>query len=225
MEISRIEHRASVAVVNIVVLLAGFVVLFGLPGRAERGAGRPVLPEIHYLTENMLVDQNNVPELPGTQWATIVAAPQGGPAPVRPPECGLFQSQGEATQKALALRSSNGAAIGVELALTPHPVDVDGLVEKCASFSVATPALRSATRLEAAALGPIPPQTISVLMHTRTTTDTQSLTWDIAMVVGTHRGLLVTAEYTPGPHGVFDPTLASKLPALYRSQVTRLDKS
>ena len=170
-------------------------------------------------------DQSAVPELPGTRWGTIIAAPQDDPAPVRPAQCGLFLSQGEATQKAIALRSINGAAIGVELVLTPQPVDVDGLVKKCASFSLTTPALRSAARLEAAAFGPIPPKTISVLMHTRTTTDTQSLAWDIAMVVGTHRGLLVTAEYTPGPQGVFDPILAEKLPALYRAQMARLDKS
>ena len=185
-----------------------------------------MLSDLYYLTDNMPVDQSAVPELPGTQWGTIIASPQGRPAPVTPPECSLFLSQGEATQKALALRSSNGAAIGVELAVTPHTVVVDGLIERCASFSVTTPALRSATQLEAADFGSAPPGTVSVLMHTRTTTDTQSLAWDIAMIVGTRRGLLVIAEYTPGPRGdVYDPGLASKLPALYRAQAARLDKT
>ncbi len=218
--------RASLAMVHVVVIMAGIVVLSDLPGRSERGAGRPVLPDLYYLTETMPVDQSAVPALPGTQWGTIIAVPQGEPAPVEPPECGLFLSQGEVSQKALAMRSSNGAAIGVELAVTPHPVDVEGLVEKCASFSLTTPTLQSAVRLRPAGLGPIPPKTISVLMHTQTTTATQSLAWDIALIVGTHRGLLVTAEYTPGPRGgVYDPALASKLPALYRAQVARLDKN
>lgn len=218
--------RASLGLLNIMVALAAIVVLYGLSPEIWRAGGPPVLPDLYYLTENMPVDQSSVPALPGTQWGIIIASPQGGPAPVTPPECSLFLSQGDTTQKALALRSSNGAAIGVELAVTPHPVAVDGLVERCASFSVTTPALRSATRLEAADFGPTPPGTISVLMHTRATTDTQSFAWDIAMIVGTHRGLLVTAEYTPGPrNGVYDPGLASKLPALYRAQIARLDKS
>ncbi|KMO67494.1 hypothetical protein [Mycolicibacterium chlorophenolicum] len=204
--------------------LAGIVVLLSLHVRVERRAGPPVLPDLYYLTEKMPVDQRTVPALPGARWGTIIGAPQGGPAPVTPPECGIFQSEGEATQKVLALRSANGAAIGVELALTPRPVDVAGLVEKCATFSMTTPALRSTTRLDAAQFGPIPPEAISVQMHTRTTTATQSLAWDIAMIVGTHRGILVTAEYTPGPHGDFDPALAAKLPALYRAQLARLDK-
>lgn len=216
--------RASVAALNMVVALAGILVVVTLNVRLERGAGPPVLPDIYYLTEKMPVGQSTVPALAGAQWGTIIGAPQGGPAPVRPPECGVFLSEREATQKVLALRSANGAAIGVELALTLHPVDVDSLVQTCATFSVTTPALRSTTRLVAAQFGPIPPEAIGVEMHTMTMTDTQSLAWRIAMIVGTHRGVLVTAEYTPGPCGVFDPALAAKLPALYRAQVARLDK-
>lgn len=223
---SGIQHllRAFLTALNVLMVLAGILVLLNLHAPVERAAGRPVLPDLYYLTEKMAVDQGTVPALPGTQWGTIIASPQGGPAPVRPPECGVFLSEGEASQKVLALRSSNGAAIGVELALTPHPVDVEGLVDRCASFFLTTPALRSTTHLEAAPFGPIPPEAISVRIHTTTTTDRQSLAWDIAMIVGIHRGLLVTAEYTPGPHGVFDPTLAAKLPPLYRAQVARLDK-
>lgn len=217
--------RTSLAALYAVMIVAGLVVVSGVPTYAERGAGRPVLPDLYALTEDMPVSQSAVPPLAGTQWATIIAVPQAEPAPVEPPECGLFLSQGDVSQKALAMRSSNGAAIGIELAVTPHPVDVDGLAEKCASFSVTTPTLRSSVRLQPALFGSIPPKSVSVLMHTRTTTQTQSLTWDIAMIVGTHRGLLVTAEYTPGPHGgVYDPALAAKLPALYRAQSARLDK-
>lgn len=217
--------RACLAVVYVVIIAAGALVVSGLPGRAARGAGPPVLPDLSALTEAMPVGQSTVPALAGTQWGTIIAVPQGEPAPVEPAECSLFLSQGEVSQKALAMRSSNGAAIGIELAVTPHPVNVDGLAEKCASFSLTTPTLRSSVRLQPARLGPIPPKSISILMHTQTTTRTQSLTWDIAMIVGTHRGLLVTAEYTPGPHGgVYDPALAAKLPALYRAQLARLDK-
>ncbi len=185
-----------------------------------------MLPDLHVLTESMPVDESAVPALPGTQWGTIIAVPRGGPAPVEPPQCGVFLSQGEVTQKALAMRSSGGAAIGIELAVTPRPVQVHGLQERCASFLVATPELKSATRAEPADFGPIPAEAISVLMHTRTTTKTQSLAWDIAMIVGVHRGLLVTAEYTPGPRGAgFDSALAERLPALYEAQITRLDKS
>lgn len=217
--------RVSLAVLYVVMTVAALVVVSGLPAPAERGAGRPVLPDLYALTEDMPVPQSTVPPLAGTQWGTIIAVPQGEPAPVEPRECSLFLSQGDVSQKALAMRSSNGAAIGIELAVTPHPVDVDGLAETCASFSLTTPTLRSSVRLEPARLGPIPPKSISVMMHTQTTTPTQSLTWDIAMIVGTHRGLLVTAEYTPGPHGgVYDPALAAKLPALYRAQLARLDK-
>ncbi|TRW78550.1 hypothetical protein FK535_24625 [Mycolicibacterium sp. 018/SC-01/001] len=211
---------------HVVLAALGIVVVSGLATRHARAAGPPVLPDLTYLTEAMLVDQSAVPSMTGTQWATIVASPQGGPAPVRPAECGVFLSQGDVTQKALGLRSMNGAAIGVELALTPTPVRIDGLADRCASFSLTTPALHSETRLAAPPFGDVPAGSVAVLMHTRTSTDTQSLAWDIAMIVGVHRGVLVTAEYTPGPRGGrFDPALAAALPDLYRAQVTRLDKS
>ncbi|MEH3141340.1 MAG: hypothetical protein PGN37_14415 [Mycobacterium kyogaense] len=218
--------RASVAVLHIAVIAGGFTVLSGHAAHSDRGAGRPVLPDIHVLTEDMPIDDSAVPPLPGTQWGTIIAVPQGGPAPVEPPQCGIFLSQGEVTQKALAMRSSGGAAIGIELAVTPRPVQVHGLDAHCESFSLTTPELQSTTRVEPADFGPIPAEAISVVMHTRTTTKTQSLAWDIAMIVGVHRGLLVTAEYTPGPRGAaFDSSLAEQLPALYEAQTTRLDKS
>jgi hypothetical protein len=214
------------AVVHVVLAATGIAVVGGELTGNVRAGGAPVLPDLTYLTDNMPVDESAVPPLPGTQWGTIVAVPQGGPAPVEPPQCGVFLSQGEVTQKALALRSSGGAAIGIELAVTPRPVQVHGLADECASFSLTTPELTNSTRVEPADFGPIPTEAISVLMHTRTTTKKQSLAWDIAMIVGVHRGLLVTAEYTPGPHGAaFDGALAERLPALYEAQTTRLDKS
>jgi hypothetical protein len=217
--------RLLLTLLTVVLAVAGLLVASDLTQRDARAAGPPELPDLTVLTEKMLVDQRTVPPMPGTRWGTIVAAPQGEAAPVRPFECGVFLSQGAVTQKALGLRSMNGAAIGVELALTPTPVVVDGLADRCASFSLTTPALQSQTRLDAPPFDDIPPRAVGVLMHTRTTTDTQSLAWDIAMIVGVHRGVLVTAEYTPGPRGGrFDPGLASSLPALYRAQVGRLDK-
>ncbi|MBX7450900.1 hypothetical protein GR927_23205 [Mycolicibacterium sp. 3033] len=211
---------------HVALLVTAVVVVRGLQTPIPRAAGPPVLPDLTYLTEAMLVDQSTVPSIPGTRWATIVATPQGGPAPVRPAECGVFLSQGDVTQKALGLRSMNGAAIGVELAITPRPVQIDGLAARCASFSLATPVLHSETQLAAPPFGDVPAGSVGVLMHTRTITDTQSLAWDIAMIVGVHRGVLVTAEYTPGPRGGrFDPALAAALPDLYRAQLTRLDKA
>ncbi|WP_458608754.1 hypothetical protein [Mycobacterium sp. C3-094] len=218
--------RVLLTILHVVLAAIGIVVVGGALSRPARTGGPPVLPDLTFLTESMLVDQRSVPAMPGTRWATIVASPQGGPAPVRPAECGVFLSQGEVTQKALGLRSMIGAAIGVELALTPRPVQIDGLADRCASFSLKTPALQSETRLAAPPFDDVPAGSVGVLMHTRTTTDTQSLAWDIAMIVGVHRGVLVTAEYTPGPRGGrFDQALAAALPTLYRAQLTRLDKS
>src|SRR5690349_11861585 len=95
--------RASVTILNVAVILGGSLVLSDHASHPERGAGPPVLPDLHVLTEDMPVDESAVPPLPGTQWGTIVAVPQGGPAPVEPPQCGVFLSQGEVTQKALAM--------------------------------------------------------------------------------------------------------------------------
>ena len=39
-----------------------------------------------------------------------------------------------------------------------------------------------------------------------------------------HRGVLVTAQYTPGPQGgAFDGRLASSLGEVYRAQIAKLD--
>ena len=138
----------------------------------------------------------------------------------------VFLSQGDATQKGLALRSSQGAAIGVELAINDTRVDLATLPDSCALFTMDTPGIRSGVHLEPMDFGGLPDEAIGTLMHSETTTNGESVAWDIAMIAGYHRGVLVTAEYTPGPcGGAFNPQLASTLPALFRTQVARLDAS
>ena len=62
-------------------------------------------------------------------------------------------------------------------------------------------------------------------MHCRTTKPGQTLALDIALVAGFHRGVLVSAEYTPGPQGgPFDPRLAAGLVDVYRAQIAGLDR-
>jgi hypothetical protein len=52
----------------------------------------------------------------------------------------------------------------------------------------------------------------------------KGLAWDIALIVGYHRGVLVTAQYTPGPQGgAFDGRLASSMDEVYRAQIAKLD--
>ena len=70
----------------------------------------------------------------------------------------------------------------------------------------------------------LPDGAISTLMHCRTVKADQTLAWDIALIIGYHRGVLVTAEYTPGPQGgAFDSQLASGLGVIYRAQIQKLD--
>jgi hypothetical protein len=87
-----------------------------------------------------------------------------------------------------------------------------------------SPGIRSSVHLERTSLAGVGDDTISTLMHSETTVHGESIAWEIAMVAGYRRGVLVTAEYTPGPRGgPFDTELASALPALYQAQVERLD--
>jgi hypothetical protein len=174
----------------------------------------------------MLVDESAVPPLAGTSWGRIVAVPRGSGPPVNPPECALFLSQGDALQKAIALRSSQGAAIGVELAITKQRVDLASLRDACAVFTMDSPGVRSSVRLERTCLAGLADGAISTLLHSETTTRGASVAWEVALITGYHRGVLVTAEYTPGPQGgQFDHGLASKLPALFQAQTDRLDAS
>jgi hypothetical protein len=213
-----------VILVNAVIAMAGCVVVTQLSRDSGPDVNPPPASDLHYLSESMLVDESSVAPLAGTSWGRIVAVPRGSPAPVSPPECALFLSQGDALQKALAMRSSQGAAIGVELAITDQRVDLARLRDTCAFFSLNSPGVRSSVRLERTCLAGLAGEAISTLMHSETTARGAPVEWEIAMIAGYHRGVLVTAEYTPGPGGgPFDPELASTLPALYEAQAKRLD--
>lgn len=216
--------RTFIAILNAVIAVAGCVVLVDLSaGRAPDDSQLPK-SDLRYITESMLVDESDVPPLDGTSWGRIVAVPRGAAPPVNPPGCALFISQGDASQKGLALRSSRGAAIGVELAINDHRVDLAAVRDDCASFTLDAPGVQSRVRLEPTDFSGLPGGAIGTLMHSETTTGGQSVSWDIALVAQYHRGVLVTAEYTPGPRGgPFDVKLASTLPALLQTQVKRLD--
>jgi hypothetical protein len=212
---------AFALLLNVVIAVTGCVVVVHLSHRSASDVPKPDLP---YLSESMLVDESDVPPPAGTSWGRIVAVPRGAPPPVNPPECALFLSQGDALQKGLAMRSSQGAAIGVELAIGGRRVDLATAREHCASFTLDTPGIRSRVRVEPTCLAGLTDDAISTVMHSETTTASGSVSWDIALAAVYHRGILVTAEYTPGPRGgPFDSTLASALPALLQAQLTRLD--
>jgi hypothetical protein len=213
-------------VLNAVVAAAGCVVLAHLSRGGSPDIDPPPASDLHALSESMLVDENAVPPLDGTTWGRIVAVPQGSPTPVNPPGCALFLSQGDASQKGLAMRSSQGAAIGVELAISDQRVDLANLRDTCAYFTLNSPGIRSSVHLERTCIDGLPDGAISTLMHSETTTGGETVTWDIAMITGYRRGVLVTAEYTPGPRGgPFDDKLASTLPALFQAQLDRIDAS
>ena len=96
--------------------------------------------------------------------------------------------------------------------------------DTCAFFTLDSPGVRSSVRLERTCFAGLADGAISTLMHSETTAEGTSVAWDIALIAGYHRGVLVTAEYTPGPRGgPFDAKLASTLPALFEAQVDRLD--
>jgi hypothetical protein len=211
------------AFLNTLIAIAGCVVLVHHSNRDSREVGGD---DLHDLTESMLVDESVVPPLAGTTWGSIVAVPQGAPAPVRPPECALFLSQGDASQKAVAMRSSQGAAIGVELAIKERAVDLAAVRDTCAHFTMDVPGVQSAVRVETTCIAGLAAGAISTLLHSTTTTEGRTVAWEVAMIAGFHRGVLVTAEYTPGPGGgPFDREVAAKLPALFAAQIHRLDAS
>ena len=122
------------------------------------------------------------------------------------------------------MRSSQGAAIGVELAIDDQRVDLANLRDTCAVFTLESPGVRSRVRLERTCLAGLADGAISTLLHSETVAGGTSVAWEVALIAGYHRGVLVTAEYTPGPQGgQFDDKLALSLPALYDAQVRRLD--
>jgi hypothetical protein len=215
----------------LVVALAGGLIIIGLRGldatepvdenvNAETSSG----PDLSSLSESMLIDENTVPPIPGTTWGRMVAVPRGVAPPVSPPDCGLFLSQAEASQKGLAMRSSRGTAIGVELALTDGQQDLAALVDECRTFTFDGGTTQSRVTLDPLDVPGLPADTIGTLMHCRSVTDGKTRSWDIALIAGYHRGVLVSAQYTPGPvGGPFDPLLAASLPSIYEAQIERLN--
>ena len=180
--------------------------------------------ELHDLDEAMLIDESAVPPLPGTTWGSMVAVPRGAEPPVVPTSCVLFLSQGTAAEKGLAMRSSKNASIGVTLSVGGPRPDLPALVEECKTFTFAGAGANSRVELAPMPVADLPDGAISTLMHCRTDKADQTLIWDIALIVGHHRGVLVTAEYTPGPQGgAFDSELASRLGEVYRAQIAKLD--
>lgn len=209
-------------VVTAMIAFAGCIVVEHISSSSVTDASPA--SDLNHLTESMLVDESAVPPLAGTSWGRIVAAPQGALPPVSPPQCAIFLSQGVALEKGLAMRSSRGSAIGVELAIDDHRVDLATVRDECASFTLDAPGFRSKVRVEPTCLTGLPAGAVSTKLHSETTAAGRSVSWVIAMISGYHRGVLVTAEYTPGPQGgPFDAELASALPALFRAQLARLD--
>jgi hypothetical protein len=180
--------------------------------------------ELNDLDEAMLIDENAVPPLPGTTWGSMVAVPRGAEPPVSPANCVLFLSQGTAAEKGLAMRSSKNASIGVTLSVGGPRPDLPALVEECEVFTFAGAGANSRVELAPMPVAGLPDGAISTLMHCRTDRADQTLVWDIALIIGYHRGVLVTAEYTPGPQGgAFDSRLAASLGDVYRAQIQKLD--
>jgi hypothetical protein len=215
----------------LVAALAGGLIIIGLRGLdatepadeslyAEQSRGT----DLSSLSESMLIDENVVPPIQGTTWGRMVAVPRGVAPPVSPPDCGLFLSQAEASQKGLAMRSSRGTAIGVELAITGDQKDLGALVAECRSFTFDGGPTQSRVELAPLNIPDLPTDTIGTLMHCQSVTKGKTSTWDVALIAGYYRGVLVGAQYTPGPvGGPFDPHLAASLPGIYTAQIDRLD--
>ena len=190
-------------------------------GAPSAGSGQT---ELQTLDEEMLIGESVVPPLEGTTWGSMVAIPRGPQPAVSPADCVLFLSQGPAGEKGLAMRSSKNASIGVTLSVGGPRPDLPALREECGVFTFAGPGVNSRVELEPMPVADLPDGAISTLMHCRTVKTDQTLVWDIALIVGYHRGVLVTAQYTPGPQGgAFDNQLASSLGDVYRAQVGKLD--
>ena len=204
-------------------LVIGFVLFGWLRHREVRDTGTSNT-ELHNLDEAMLIDESVVPPLEGTTWGSMVAVPRGAEPPVSPAECVLFLSQGPAAEKGLAMRSSKNASIGVTLSVGGPRPDLSALRDECGVFTFTGAGASSRVELEPMPVADLPDGTISTLMHCRTVKADQTLAWDIALIAGYHRGVLVTAEYTPGPQGgPFNSEVASGLGEVYRAQIAKLD--
>ncbi|CAN5402826.1 hypothetical protein BH09ACT8_BH09ACT8_46470 [soil metagenome] len=221
---------ALIAAGCLTVTLSGGLIAVGIQGldsadtAGDSSFAEPA-PDLSALTESMLVEEGAVPPVAGTTWGRMVSVPRGVAPPVSPPDCGLFLSQAEAAQKGLAMRSAKGTAIGVELAITDDPPqDLDALVNECSSFTFDGGETQSRVELTPLEVPDVPAEAIGTLMHCHSVTGGKTTSWDIALIAGYYRGVLVSAQYTPGPvGGPFDPRLAASLPGLYEAQVERLD--
>jgi hypothetical protein len=214
----------------LLIALAGGLILIGFHGvdRTAPAAPTPSIakPDLSLLTESMLIDEDSVPAVEGTSWGAMVAVPRGVAPPVSPADCGLFLSQAQASQKGLAMRSSKGTAIGVELAITDEAHDLDALMTECRSFTFDGGRTQSRVELEPLQGQDLPAGTIGTLMHCQSVTNGKTLRWDIALIAGHHRGVLVSAQYTPGPvGGPFDSKLAASLGGIYNAQIAKLDQA
>ncbi|MEI7519683.1 MAG: hypothetical protein WCJ98_14540, partial [Mycobacteriaceae bacterium] len=206
-----------VAALCCLVAIAGLLIA----NRSDDREAQPTVAapsELHDLDEAMLIDESAVPPLEGTTWGRMVAVPRGAEPPVVPASCVLFLSQGTAAEKGLAMRSSKNASIGVTLSVgVPRP-DLPALVDECKVFTFEGAGASSRVELAPMPVADLPDGAISTLMHCRTDKADQTLVWDIALIVGYHRSVLVTAEYTPGPQGgAFDSGLASRLGEVYQA--------
>ena len=225
------RNRIALSIAGVLlVALAGGLIALGLHGldntdpAAEALSSQAAPADLSYLDESMLIDESSVPPVEGTSWGLMVAVPRGVAPPVSPADCGLFLSQAQGSQEGLAMRSSKGTAIGVELDITGESIDLKALVRECKSFTFDGGATQSRVELEPLNVPDLPADTIGTLMHCRSATNGKTLRWDIALIAGYHRGILVSAQYTPGPvGGPFDPKLASSLSGIYRAQIARLD--
>ena len=220
------NSRLRLVMVAALCLLGVIVAVVLVNGMRDRGPQNVTASpsEIHDLDEAMLIEESAVPPLEGTTWGRMVAVPRGAEPPVSPAACVLFLSQGQAAEKGLAMRSSKNASIGVTVSVgIPRP-DLPALVEECKVFTFTGAGANSRVELAPMPVADLPDGAISTLMHCRTVKADQTLAWDIALIVGYHRGVLVTAEYTPGPQGgAFDNALASSLGNVYRAQIAKLD--
>ena len=99
------------------------------------------------------------------------------------------------------MRSSKNAAIGVAVSVTEQRPDLAELVRQCRVFTFEGPNASSVVTLGPLDVRDLPDGAIATLMHCRTTKPGQTLAWDIALVAGFHRGVLVSAGVHPGPAG------------------------
>ena len=131
-------------------VLAGTAAVVIVVGSPEPRTAEPVggaKPDLNQLSEAMLIDESVVPQLPGTSWGRMVAVPRGPEPQVSPAGCELFLSQGAASQKGLAMRSSKNAAIGVAVSVTEQRPDLAELVRQCRVFTFEGPNASSVVTL------------------------------------------------------------------------------